>query len=100
MSVNHLWIAAAGAAAAGCVAGLAQSGILHKGAVAVTSCGMRVADAVSAETQNIVDDASDTVAEARRKSKIDAEVRERVAAEAERIRKEVTAEIDAAGAEA
>lgn len=100
MSVSHFWIGVAGAAAAGCVAGLAQSGLLHKGAVAVTSAGMKLSDVVSAETQSVVDDANDAVAEARRKNKIDAAVKERLAAEADRIRAEVMAEIDAAGAEA
>mgnify|MGYP001641045278 FL=1 len=61
---------------------------------------MRVAEVVSAETQSIVDDASDATAEARRQSKIDAAVRERLAAVEEDIRREVTAKVDAEGAQA
>ncbi|MGN0286272.1 MAG: hypothetical protein ACI4B6_01215 [Atopobiaceae bacterium] len=44
------------------MAGLATSGILHKGAVAVTSGAMRVVDTVGSETQSIVDDANLSVA--------------------------------------
>ena len=72
MKVNHAWFAVAGAAAAGAVAGLANSGLLHKAAVAVTTAGIKVTDAVAAETQSIVDDANDATAEARRQAKIDA----------------------------
>ena len=99
MGLHHFWIAAAGATAAGCVAGLASKGVLHRGAVAVTTGAMRVAEVVSAETQSIVDDASDATAEARRQSKIDAAVRERLAAVEEDIRREVTAKVDAEGAQ-
>lgn len=97
MSAHHFWLFAGGAAAAGAVAGLATSGLLHKGAVAVTSGTMRVVDAVSAETQSIVDDANDDVAEARHKAKIDAAVKERVAEAEKKIRAEVTAKMDAEG---
>jgi phage gp29-like protein len=61
---------------------------------------MRVADAVSTETQSIVDDASDATAEARRQAKIDAAVRERMAELEKGVRDEVIAKVDAEGAEA
>ena len=96
---HHALIALGGAAAAGAIAGLASSGALHKAAVAVAGAGMRVSDAVSAETQSIVDDANDADAEARRKAKIDAAVSERLSDLEKDIRAEVTAQVDAAGAE-
>ena len=86
--------------AAGAVAGLANSGLLHKAAVAVTTAGIKATDAVAAETQSIVDDANDATAEARRQAKIDAAVAARLAALEGDIRAEVTAEVDAEGAEA
>ena len=89
-------IGAAGAALAGVVAGLASNGTLHKAAVKATVCGLRVA----AETQNVVDEANDVVAEARRESKIQAAVNARLAEMEEDIRKEVTKKIDAEGAQA
>lgn len=92
---NHALIALGGAAVAGVVAGLSSNGTLHKAAVAVTTAGMRVSDAVSAETQSIVDDANDMRAEARRQAKIDAAVAERLAALEGDIRAEVTAQVDA-----
>ena len=94
------WFVAMGAAAAGAVAGLASTGVLHKAAVATTCAGMKVADAVTAETQSIVDDANDATAEARRQAKIDAAVAARLAALEGDIRAEVTAKVDAEGAEA
>ncbi len=97
---GHFWIFAGGAAAAGIVAGLASNGILHKGAVAITTGCMKAADAVSAETQSIVDDANDNCAEARRQKKIDAAVKERLDALEADIRAEVTKQVDAEGAEA
>ena len=100
MKVNHAWFAVAGAAAAGAVAGLANSGLLHKAAVAVTTAGIKATDAVAAETQSIVDDANDVAAEARRQAKIDAAVADRMAAVEADIRAEVTAKVDAEGAEA
>lgn len=100
MSVHHFWLFAGGAAAAGVVAGLASSGTLHKGAVAVTTGAIKLGDAVTAETQSIVDDANDNVAEGRRRAKIDAAVKERLEALEADIRKEVTAEVDAKGAQA
>jgi len=97
----HKWcLVAGGAALASVVAGLASDGILHKAAVKATACGLRVTDRVSAETQNVVDEANDVVAEARRESKIDAAVRVRLAELEEGIRAEVTKQVDAEGAQA
>ncbi len=97
----HKWcFVAGGAALASVVAGLASDGILHKAAVKATACGLRVTDRVSAETQNVVDEANDVVAEARRESKIDAAVRARLAELEEGIRAEVTKQVDAEGAQA
>ena len=100
MSVHHALFALGGAALAGTVAGLAQKGILHKGAVAVTSGVMACSDAITTETQNIIDDANDCRAESRRQAKINAAVQERLAALEEGIRAEETERIDALGAEA
>ena len=80
--MKKCWFVAMGAAAAGAVAGLANSGLLHKAAVATTCAGMKVA------------------AEARRQAKIDAAVADRLSALEADIRAEVTAKIDAEGAEA
>ena len=97
----HKWcLVAGGAALASVVAGLASDGILHKAAVKATACGLCVTDRVSAETQNVVDEANDVVAEARRESKIDAAVRARLAELEEGIRAEVTKQVDAEGAQA
>lgn len=98
--MKKCWFVAMGAAAAGAVAGLANSGLLHKAAVATTCAGMKVADAVTAETQAVVDDANDVAAEARRQAKIDAAVADRLSALEADIRAEVTAKIDAEAAEA
>ena len=65
------WLVAMGAAAAGAVAGLASTGVLHKAAVATTCAGMKVAA-----------------------------VADRMAALEADIRAEVTAKVDAEGAEA
>ena len=100
MKLNNWCLAAGGAALASVVAGLASDGILHKAAVKATACGLRVTDRVSAETQNVVDEANDVVAEARRESKIDAAVRARLAELEEGIRAEVTKQVDAEGAQA
>ena len=54
----------------------------------------------AAETQNVVDEANDVVAEARRESKIQAAVNARLAEMEEDIRKEVAKKIDAEGAQA
>lgn len=98
--MKKCWFVAMGAVAAGAVAGLANSGLLHKAAVATTCAGMKVADVVTAETQAVVDDANDVAAEARRQAKIDAAVADRLSALEADIRAEVTAKIDAEGAEA
>lgn len=98
MAAHHFWLFAGGAAAAGAVAGLAQSGLLHRGAVAVTSGCMAVADAMSAEAQSIADDADDCRAEARRQAKIDAAVKDRLSELEPQIRREATEKVDAAGA--
>ena len=100
MKLTNWCLAASGAAIAGVVAGLASNGTLHKVAVKATACGLRVTDRVAAETQNVVDEANDVVAEARRESKIDAAVRARLAELEEGIRTEVTKQVDAEGAQA
>lgn len=100
MHAHHIWFAVGGAAVAGTVAKLASTGLLHKGAVAVATCAMKVDAAVTAETQSIVDDANDATAEARRRAKIDSAVKERLAVEEARIREEVTAKVDGEGCEA
>lgn len=100
MKLTNWCLAASGAAIAGVVAGLASNGTLHKVAVKATACGLRVTDRVAAETQNVVDEANDVVAEARRESKIDAAVRARLAELEDGIRAEVTKQVDAEGAQA
>jgi hypothetical protein len=96
---HHFWIFATGAVAAGAIAGLANRGILHKGAVAVTTGAMAAADAVNAETQSIVDDANDCRAEARRQAKIDAEVKERMAEIEPEILEKAIKKVDSAAPE-
>lgn len=98
--LNRCLFALGGAVVAGATAGLAANGCLHKAAVKVTSAGMRLADAVSAETQSVVDDAADVTAEARRQAKIDAAVASRLADLEDGIRAEVTAQVDAEGPKA
>lgn len=93
-AVHHILFAAGGAAAASIVAGLGVNGALHKAAVAVTEKAMQLSDAVSAETQSIVDEATDNRAEARRQAKIDAAVAEELSKLEGDIRKKVAAEID------
>ncbi|MCI6273457.1 MAG: DUF1490 domain-containing protein [Coriobacteriaceae bacterium] len=100
MSAHHFWLFAGGAAAAGAVAGLASSGLLHKAAVDVTTGCMRVGDAVSSEAQSIADDAADARADARRQAKIDAAVAERLQDLEPGIREEVTRQVDGEGTEA
>lgn len=98
MAIPHICLVAAGAVAAGAVKLLGKSGKLHDGAVKVAAAGMRAADAVSAATQTIADEAADINAEAKRQARIDAAVKERLAAVEQEIRAEVSAEIDEAGA--
>ncbi|MBP3885705.1 MAG: DUF1490 domain-containing protein [Olsenella sp.] len=100
MGLHHGWFVAAGAAGAAAVSGLASSGYLHKAAVAVTTCGMRICDAVNAECQSVADDAADAHAAARRQAKIDAAVKARLDELEAGIRKEVTEQVDSEGAEA
>jgi hypothetical protein len=100
MGLHHGWFVAAGAAGAAAVSGLATSGYLHKAAVAVTTCGMRIGDALSAECQSVADDAADARAEARRQAKIDAAVKARLDEMEASIREEVTEKVDSEGAEA
>lgn len=97
--MKHVLLFAGGAAAAGIIAGLAQNGMLHKGAVAVTSGVMAASDAVNAESQSIVDDANDCRAEARRQAKIDAEVNALIAELEPELREKAEKKIDGAGAE-
>lgn len=99
MISHNVIIAAAGAAVAGVVAGLANSGLLHKGAVKVTSGAIRVGEAIQAETQSIVDDANDATAEARRKARIEAAVRDKMADLEQGVRESVTAQVDAEGSD-
>ena len=97
--MKHILLFAAGAAAAGLAASLANNGALHKAAATVTSYAMAANDAVTAETQAIMDDAADMRAEARRQAKIDAAVAEELASLEEEIRAKVVKRIDKEGAE-
>lgn len=99
MSAHHILLVAGGAVAAGAAAVLGANGLLHKAAVAVAERAMQASDAVSAETQSIVDEATDNRAEARRQAKIDAAVAEELAKLEDGIREKVTARIDEGGAE-
>lgn len=94
MLKSNALLVAAGAAGAGIVAGLAQSGLLHKGVVVATSAVMAATDAVTAETQAIVDGANDARAEARRAAKIDAEVKARLAELEPELRAKATQKVD------
>ena len=98
MAGHHICLFAVGAAAAGVAAGLGANGILHKGAVKVAEGAMAASDAITAETQSIVDEANDNRAEARRQAKIDAAVAEELAKLEDDIRAKVTAKIDKEGA--
>ena len=100
MRGHHLWLIAGGAAAAGAIAGLATTGNLHKAAVAVATGAMAANDAGNNETQNIMDEAADNRAEARRKAKIDAAVKEELDKLEADIREKVTAKLDEDGAAA
>ena len=96
---HHILFAVGGAIAAAVVTKFAGDGTLHKAAVNVTAKAMEATDAVNAETQAIVDDANDKLAEARRQAKIDAAVRAELEALAPEIREKVIAKIDKEGAE-
>ncbi len=68
---------------------------LTQGSVKATACGLRVTDRVSAETQNVVDEANDVVAVKPRSTP----VRARLAELEEGIRAGVK-QVDAEGAQA
>ena len=95
---HHLLFAVGGAVAAGIAAGLANNGMLHKAAVNVTAKALEASEAVNAETQAIMDDANDMLAESRRQAKIDAAVRAELEALEPGIREKVIAKIDKEGA--
>ncbi|MBR3160734.1 MAG: DUF1490 domain-containing protein [Atopobiaceae bacterium] len=92
--LSHVAYVAGGALVAVGFSALGKKGKIHDCAVKATATGMRATDAVQSVAQDIVDEASDINAEARRQARIDAAVRERLAALEEGIRAEVTAEID------
>lgn len=96
------WVCAGAAATA--VAGAvgkseAVGDKMHNVAVRVVAAGLRVADAVSAATQSVADEANDVNAEAHRQARIDAAVEERLAALEKDIRAQVTAEVDGCAAD-
>ncbi|MBP3893205.1 MAG: DUF1490 domain-containing protein [Atopobiaceae bacterium] len=98
MIIPRVALAGLGAIVAGAAAGRVSSGKtgLHDAVVKLTAAGMRAVDVVSSATQTLVDEAQDVNAEARRKARIDAAVKERLSKLEEGIRAEVTAEVDAA----
>lgn len=98
MSWSKFGIFAGGAAAAGVAAGIVSSKAFHDALVHVTAGCMKAGDAISAGTQSIVDDAADLNAEARRQSRIDAAVAERMAEIEKEVRAEVTTKVDSEGA--
>lgn len=91
----HIGYVIGGAAAVGVVSAVGKDGAVHDGVVKATAACLRAGDAVSRVVQSIADEASDVNAEACRQAKIDAAVRDRLAAMEDDIRAEVTAEIDA-----
>ena len=95
--LSHAAYVAGGAVVAAGVSALGKKGVVHNTAVKATAAGMRATDAVRRVTQSIADEASDINAEALRQAKIDAAVRERLAAGEADIRAEVEATVDAAG---
>lgn len=94
MAIAQICLFAAGVAAAGVANAVGSTDKAHSAAVKAVAAGMRVADAVTAATQTIADEAADVNAEARRKARIDAAVKERLDALEQDIRAEVTAEVD------
>ena len=100
MSIAHILYVAGGAAAAGVSGSLGKDGLIHRGAVMVTSACLRVADMVTGVTQSIADEAADINAEARRQARIDAAVAERLAELEKDVRAEVTAQVDGTDAAA
>lgn len=99
MTIPHIAYVALGAVAAAAARGASKSESLHDGVVRLAAAGLRAADAVTAATQTIADEAADINAEARRQARIDAAVKERLADLEEGIRTEVTAEVDGAEAD-
>lgn len=95
MSWKHFWIFAGGVAAAGVAGVAAQSKSVHNGAVRAAAACMRVSDAVSDVTQSVIDGAADLNAEARRETKINAAVKERLEQVEKDIRSEVEQQLDA-----
>ena len=98
MSWKNFWIFAGGVAAAGAVSAATQSKGVHDGLVKATAACMRAGDAVSSATQSVIDGANDLNAEARRQTKIDAAVKERLAEMEAQIRADVEQKVDAEGA--
>lgn len=95
MSVlSHVAYVAGGALVAAGLSALGKKGKIHDYAVKATATGMRASNVVQSVAQDIVDEASDINAEARRQARIDAAVRERLASLEDGIRAEVTAEMD------
>lgn len=93
---HHFWIFAGGIAAAAALRGATKSEGVRSGVVKATAQVMKAGDAVSRAAQSVLDDAADVNAEARCQARIDAAVKERLAALEEGIRAEVTKEVDAA----
>lgn len=91
---HHFLFAIGGAAVAAVAAGLANNGVLHKAAVNVTAQALKAGEAVNAETQAIMDDANDLIAESRRQARIDAAVRAEIEALEPEIRAKIAAKID------
>lgn len=96
LALSHIAYVAGGAVAAAGLSALGKKGKIHYCAVKATATGMRATNAVKSVAQDIVDEASDINAEARRQARIDAAVRERLAVLEDDIRAEVTAEMNQA----
>lgn len=89
---------AGGIAAAGAVKAASHSKGVRKAAVSGVAKCMAVNDSIQNATQNLMDDADDLRAEAKRKQRIDSAVAERMAELEAKVREEVESEIDAAPA--
>lgn len=92
--LTHVAYVAGGALLTAGASTLSKKGKIHSFAVKAAAAGMRAVNAVQSVTQDIVDEASDINAEARRQARIDAAVRERLSALEDDIRAKVTAEMD------
>ena len=92
--LTHVAYVAGGALLTVGASTLSKKGKIHSFAVKAAAAGMRAVNAVQSVTQDIVDEASDINAEARRQARIDAAVRERLSALEDDIRAKVTAEMD------